>query len=186
MNQTPDQGWKISLLATSVLLTIVFTFDPLQRQLASRSQTLPTPNTTTAKEQKPTTTLSFQPRSLSINENEAGTLEVSVSSPSNVSAVGLTLSFDQNILKIKEITPGNFFTNPVIFQEQIDNKKGRAVLRLGSVSAKSGSGTVAQLKIEGVKKGTATLSMAPETTVAVTERNASDLAGTASAQILVK
>jgi hypothetical protein len=99
------------------------------------------------------------------------------------------LTFDKAKLRVLDIVPGTFFSNPVETLEIIDNNAGTItyVLHLPPESTpKKGSGTLATMTLQAIGLGTAPISFSPGNIVGAVNTGAKNaLKSTAGAVITV-
>lgn len=107
-----------------------------------------------------------------------------------VTTVQLEMSYDPDVLTEVVITPGNFFEDPVLFLNQIDDENGRISYAIGvesEASGKDGEGLVATLSFQArtpVPKQT-NIFFLPKTLVMAEGINQSVLKSTNSATITI-
>lgn len=101
--------------------------------------------TKTAEVPKPQVTLSVQPQVSNLKSGEEVSVAVLAHSPEGVLAIDLDLNFDPQTLSIKKITPGDFFTEPMVFYEKTDTKKGTILYSLGSLKPSNNQGIIANI-----------------------------------------
>lgn len=97
-------------------------------------------------------------------------IDVNINTGSNkVTAVQLELEYNPDELTDVDITPANFFKNPVVLLKNINEKDGRVTLALGIAPGQSGvtgTGTVANLTFNtATTSGQTTISFLPKTLV---------------------
>ena len=91
-----------------------------------------------------------------------------------IGGVEMNINFDTNILEVQEVSIGDFFTNPGRVGPRFDNSLGTIYLVLyvppNSILAQ-GQGTLASINFKTKDVGSATISIAPNTTVSAGESN---------------
>ncbi len=60
-----------------------------------------------------------------------------------LTVVKIVLQYDPEYVSLDTFEPGTFYKNPTVLAKTIDNTKGAALLTLGSLDARDGTGTVA-------------------------------------------
>ncbi|MBI2049566.1 hypothetical protein HYT32_01545 [Candidatus Roizmanbacteria bacterium] len=119
-------------------------------------------------------------------------LPVNIAAVNNkITAVQLEMSYDSNALTEVVVTPGNFFENPVLFLNQIDDKNGRISYAIGvapNSEGIDGEGQVATLSFQTKLPLTETTNIyfLPKTKVSGEGTNQSVLKSTNSATIVLK
>lgn len=97
----------------------------------------------------PQTTLSFSPSSVSVIAGKAASVDIAVSAQGTApTLIQLELAYDPTALGNIQITPGDFYSNPQIQLEKIDQSTGRisyAISALSSDIVKKQTGTVATI-----------------------------------------
>lgn len=63
-----------------------------------------------------------------------------------LSAVTLKMIYDKDMIFVQEAAIDEFFTNPIVFENTIDNKLGLLMLSLGSTTPSSRSGVLVRIK----------------------------------------
>lgn len=127
-----------------------------------------------------------QINSLTLTEEESLSVTIDTGGE-KVSAVEIHLSFDPKLVKVKEITPGSFFAEPIVLDKaKIDNKLGAATFVVGSgPQTKSGKGEIVKVKVIGLKIGQGTIRLEDSTKVAAVGREYNVLKDTGEISIKV-
>ncbi len=160
----------LALISGLIVVTILFVaLAVTQNKKASVKQTVLANPTPTPFAQS-VLTLSPNPATLT---NGAGTVNVMLSTAMNeVTAVQLELQYDPKVITNVKVTPGSFFTNPLIFPfNKTDAVNGRVSYSIGiqpSQNALKGEGTVATIsfsKVPGTTAGETQLTLLPKSLV---------------------
>jgi hypothetical protein len=133
----------ILFLITAVLLAVAF----------YKPTSLPTPSETTSVIEDPArTTLSFG--KISSSTASAYSAPVIIETSDNkVTAVQLELQFDPQMITNVSVEPGEFFPNPLLLLEDIDQENGRISYAFGinpTDQAISGTGVIANILFDPV------------------------------------
>lgn len=91
-------------------------------------------------------------------EDEFNVVVTVDTSGEDIMAVDALISFDQNKLKVNQVTRGDFFSSNAGFDYDIDNSNGKLTIYYFSqntLSTESGSGDVATVSFEAIGEGTA-------------------------------
>lgn len=124
-------------------------------------------------------TLSFSTNKLAVNLGQTVTVDVLIHDPNlDPNVVQLELGYDPTAITIDEITPGTFFTNPVVALQTIDPDTGRISYALRCPNAQasqslnnclnSSSSTLAKITLSinpYTIKNTTTISFFPKTVI---------------------
>lgn len=135
------------------------------------------------------TSLSFSPKPYNL-ASASGSLAITVATGSNkVTAAQLEISYDPTKLSNIALTPGTFFTNPLVLLQNIDKKAGKifyAIAIQPTAQAKSGTGTLATLTFtSNLTAGQQTnIQFLPKTLVTAEGIRSSVLKATSSATIV--
>lgn len=145
------KSWTLPVIASGLILLISLLFilpaktvTPTQKEASNASPSSAKLNLVS---------LSVTPASLTMEKGEKFTLFVNIEAKEEASAVELHLKFDPAILRVDSLSPTTFFAKANILQKNIDNKAGQALLVLGGLPAKSGSGQLLEMKIGTLKEG---------------------------------
>lgn len=143
------QDWLIAILSTTLLFLSVWIVFYSGDIFSFRAQT--------QLEQKGgngPVSIMIDPNVASLKVNEEGMVDIYINtSGEEVTAVDMRLSFDSNLVQIDDISPGDFFENPNVLQEEIQNGGGKIIFIIGGPEGKTGEGKLATIKIRPVKKG---------------------------------
>lgn len=150
------------------LILVILVFGIILAYLSQRSVDDQSTTRTTATSQ-PQVTLSVQPQRGNLKAGEEVNVAVLANSPNGVLAIDLDLSFNPKILSIKKITPGNFFTEPMVFYQKTDLKKGTILYSLGSLKPSNNQETLINITFMVKKDGVTNqlVSFGPKTLAAV-------------------
>lgn len=116
------------------------------------------------------TDLYLSPSSLTVS-SISGTLNADISTEeNNITGIQLEMSYDPKVISVTTIKPGDFFENPSVLINKIDQKNGRisyALILPSSSAVKKGQGTAAVINFRVVnrKAGETTISFLPKTVV---------------------
>ena len=96
-----------------------------------------------------------------------------------VIAVELYINFDSLKLRVQDITPGTFFSNPDTTNKTIDNQQGSLSLTIlippnGGVPQR-GNGTLAEIAFSAIDDGSANISFAQKTLVGAVNSGAKNM-----------
>ena len=132
---------------------------------------------------QPATTLSLVTNNPTPNVGDNFAVSISIDTGENqVVGTQFYISYDSSRVKVNEVSPGTFFTNPTIYQSTIDEQNGLITyilyLPLGSQAAQ-GQGTVAAIDFEALDAGSTTISFDSRTTVGAFQEETNVLVGTA-------
>ncbi len=130
--------------------------------------------------------LTLDPRSLRVLPQQPFTVNVMVDTKGNaVSGVDLKIVFDPDKIFLNNPQLGEFFNEPVVFENSVDNKRGLLSLSLGSPGQADQSKTLVTL--QGVVKsgvsGETDLIILPESKV-IDAKTASSILGNTSGTTL--
>ena len=100
----------------------------------------------------------LEPANLTITPSKDFTVELKVTSITNLKAYSVTLSYDPTLLSLQEVTEGTFFSSEgeTFFYRDIDNQEGSVLIDcaiLGRDLSVSGEGTLANLSFTCLKAG---------------------------------
>jgi len=100
----------------------------------------------------------LEPANLTITPSKDFTVELKVTSITNLKAYSVTLSYDPTLLSLQEVTEGTFFSSEgeTFFYRDIDNQEGSVLIDcaiLGRDLSVSGGGTLATLSFTSLKAG---------------------------------
>lgn len=130
-------------------------------------------------------TLSMVPNAMSALRGQKNTISIAIETNSNtVSAVDLTVSFDPKILRIDDVAPGDFFVDPTVLIERIDNTSGTLTYAIGSLKPKKGTGKVVTLTLAGRRAGTTHITITENTKVAATGAGSTNVLATRKGAVL--
>jgi hypothetical protein len=115
--------------------------------------------------------MSLSPSQLTVYQNEEVKIRVLIESKAKIVGADLSLAFEPNILAIKQIKPGSFFSQPQEIKKIIEAKKGTIFYSLGSFSPQAGQGVLAEFIFKAKKPGITQISLAKETQVAAEGTN---------------
>lgn len=143
-------------------------------------------NTRSTKEQKTlspkaaaATTLSIPSPASDILVNQDFGLSIQIETNGNqVFGADLKILFDPAILEAKGVLAGSFLSQPQELIKNIDNSTGKISYSLGSFSAQTGGGTLAEINFKAKAQGSTDISFGPGTSVAA----ANEAEGLASTQ----
>lgn len=146
--------WGLPLLCLAVISTASFIyFQRPEKPSPAPAQLMPASD--------PTTLLALSPENLKIKVGETAMLTVEIdTSTDSVSAVEINLTYSPKVVTVESVSADNFFDKPVVLGKNIDNILGQAILSLGTLKPKQGKGSIAALKVKGVKKGTSNFDLA--------------------------
>lgn len=99
-------------------------------------------------EQKTEVKLEISPAEATISSGETLEVRIVAESQEQLIATDLDLSFDPHVLKITEIKPGNFWSNPTQLTKVLDNSKGSLLYGIATLEPKAGQGIIATIKFE--------------------------------------
>lgn len=189
---------KINLPVKIIIAGLIIIFIALALWVFSRNRGTGTRTNNTAAtfpsafptqtELKKGTTLNFNPQKFTLKPQERFNVDVVLNNPGNqISGVDLKIIYDPGMLILSTPTPGNFFTNAVILDNTVDNKRGLVSVSLGSSTPASKSGTLVRLSgsvYSGVT-GETDLIILPESKITWTGSGSSILEQTGQATISV-
>lgn len=101
----------------------------------------------------------ISPESKDVLINNSFSVEVNISTLSQVYAVDFTLVFDPNVIEVVGVVEGNFLkkdgasTYPIINIKKTEGKIDFANTRFGTISGVTGDGTLAKIDFKAVKAG---------------------------------
>lgn len=105
-------------------------------------------------EQKAEVKLEISPETATLSPGETLEIRVVAESQEPLIATDLDLTFDPNGLKVTEIKPGNFWSNPTQLTKVLDNSKGSLLYGIATLEPKAGQGIIATVKFEVQKTST--------------------------------
>lgn len=131
--------------------------------------------------------LALTPQDISLSTSEGGSIDVLIDAKGEkVTVAELQFSFDPKVIHIEDISPGEFFKEPVVLQKEIQNGGGKAVFVIGGKEGVLGSGKIAKIKITGAGKGSSPLVFTRMTKVAAVDKVDSVLGKTSGALVNVR
>lgn len=131
--------------------------------------------------------LTLTPQDISLSAGKGTSAYVTIDTKGEkVTVAELQFSFDPKVIHIEDISPGDFFKEPVVLQKEIQNGGGKAVFVIGGREGVSGSGKIVQVKITGTGKGTSALAFTRMTKVAAVDKVDSVLGKTQGALVKVQ
>ena len=106
--------------------------------------------------------LYLEPANLTLSPNQDFTVELKVSSITNLKGYSVTLSYDPALPSLQEVTEAAFFSSEgeTFFYNDIDDKEGKVLIDcaiLGRDLSVSGEGTLATLYFTSLKAGSTSL-----------------------------
>ncbi len=128
----------------------------------------PTPITPTVISPTPTATTSqspaavrIDPSAISVNANDVFNLFVKIDNAANLSAFEVHLSFDANILEVKELINGGFVAADVVAQNTFNNSAGTIdyAIAQNSRPPSKGSGTLLTVTVRAKSAGNSSVSL---------------------------
>lgn len=93
--------------------------------------------------------LTFNPQEATLNLGEDFTIDLALKSEKKIAAADFFLSYDHQALNLKEVKPGNFFSNPKELSKEINEFSGRIFYALGSFVPTNGEGAIVSLTFKG-------------------------------------
>ena len=104
----------------------------------------------------------LEPANLDVTPGKDFTVELKVTSITNLKGYSVTLSYDPALLSLKEVTEGPFFSTKgkTFFYKKVDDTKGIILIDcavLGPKVSVSGEGTLATLSFTSLKAGSTSL-----------------------------
>jgi len=82
----------------------------------------------------------------------------------------LVLEFNPKQLAIKQVAVGDYFQEPIVFENSVSQEEGKLKFSTGSLTATRGEGILTILQVKPVIAGQTTLSFSPETEVVVKDQ----------------
>ena len=106
--------------------------------------------------------LYLEPANLTIAPSKDFTVELKTTSITNLKGYSVTLSYDPNLLSLKEVVEGPFLSSKckTFFYKKLDDTKGTILIDcaiLGPEVSVSGEGTLATLSFTSLKSGSTNL-----------------------------
>jgi len=106
--------------------------------------------------------LYLEPANLTVTPGKDFTVELKITSITNLKGYSVTLSYDPALLSLKEATEGPFFSakGKTFFYKKVDDTKGIILVDcavLGPKVSVSGEGTLATLSFTSLKAGSTSL-----------------------------
>lgn len=138
--------------------------------LTTQTVERPLPQTEIVARQSYTSTLSILPSELDLALGTTTRLSVAIGADDAVSAANLNLSFNSQVLKVKDITAGDFFPRQTVLLKEIDQEAGTVRFALGGFSGKTGQGQIAFLEVAAVGVGQTTVSLSGSQLAAIGEK----------------
>ncbi|MBI2195921.1 MAG: hypothetical protein HYU48_02655 [Candidatus Levybacteria bacterium] len=172
----------ISLFAVTVVLIILALY-PVAQKTSISIPAAPTKGIASTVLSFSTPTISTA-SAVSTGSATIYSMDTTILTGSNrVNAVQLELYYDPDALANVELSPGNFFTNPVVLLKNVDTKQGRisyALAASAGQSGKQGKGVVAVLSFRSLLPAgeSTTIKFLPKTQVAAEGVQASVLKST--------
>ena len=139
------------LIISLLILSLVFTFTGCLAKLIPT-----TPQVTPSAEKAGV--LYLEPADLTLTPSEDFTVELKVTSITNLKGYSVTLSYDPTLISLQEVTEGPFFSSKgeTFFYKKVDDTKGTILIDcalLGKNLSLSGEGTLATLSFTCLKAG---------------------------------
>lgn len=151
---------KINILVTAIVLGLLII--PLTIYLANKKQ-----EQDIRTRAAPATTLSVLPGSINKKVGDTFSLNIQVDTAVNqIVGADLKLSFDNLSLEAVSLSPGDFFDNPQILAENINNEEGTIIYSIASFVARTGSDNLASISFQAKAAGESILSFEEGTSVA--------------------
>ena len=143
------------LIITLLILSLVFIFTGCLGKLLPTTPSI-TPPTGTAG------VLYLEPANLTLTPSQDFTVELKVTSITNLKGYSVTLSYDPTLISLQEVTEGSFFSTKgkTFFYKKVDDTKGTILIDcalLGKTLSTSGEGTLATLSFTCLKAGSTSI-----------------------------
>lgn len=143
------QLWFLVLVLLVTGVIVLGLFSRFKASSAKVQKNAPLIAVVTPKEQTPATRsvqLKIQPANQIIRPLQPIQLDVLVENNTvPISSISLNILYDKDFLTLNTPTLGNFFSNPIVFENSVDNKNGLLTVSLGSTTAGTVSGVVIQI-----------------------------------------
>lgn len=97
--------------------------------------------------------LSLNPQEKQLKNNEEFTVYVEANSGTRVLGIDLYLAYDPKSFKLVNVSPGDFFVEPMTFSKSIDTKLGKIFYGLGSVKNSKTDGAILKLTFKAIQNG---------------------------------
>jgi len=102
--------------------------------------------------------LYLEPANLTLTPSQDFTVELKITSITNLKGYSVTLSYDPTLLNLQEVTEGPFFSTKgkTFFYKKVDDTQGTILIDcalLGKTLSTSGEGTLATLSFTCLKAG---------------------------------
>ena len=106
--------------------------------------------------------LYLEPVNLTLTSSQDFTVELKVTSITNLKGYSVTLSYDPTLISLQEVTEGSFFSTKgkTFFYKKVDDTKGTILIDcalLGKTLSTSGEGTLATLSFTCLKAGSTSI-----------------------------
>ncbi len=148
--------WGILLIVLAAIGLFVIFGNSVWQKLAEMSGSSRTSALSVSSPNRDTV-LTIAPQSTGASVGSTVTIPITIGTGKNtVTGVELALRYDASKIRINSIAAGDFFQNPAILQNSIDNKKGLVNYSLGSLTAKQGSGVLLRLSVTPIAAATKT------------------------------
>jgi len=100
------------------------------------------------------TTLSLSPSSSQKQVGSTFALEIKINTGEKILGADIDLAYNPEILEVVKITPADFFANPQVLTNLIDQKEGLINLSIFSFPPQLGTATIATLTLKAIKEAT--------------------------------
>lgn len=115
--------------------------------------------------------LSFKPSLAELNVGEEAQIQVMIDSlGKEVWGADLKILFNPQNLKVKQVSPGDYFNEPIVLEKIINQEKGTLSFSIGSLITGKGKGVMAVLKVEPQAEGRTSFNFSSDTQVALRGR----------------
>lgn len=163
-----------TILVLAILLLLAFSLFRISPMKQSQQQTLryQTPVVRPTPVSSPTLTLTIEPSVQKEIPREGYTFTVSVvgKTEEELLATDLSIAYDAESLSVQDITPGDFFQDPMTFSNTIDRSSGKIFYALGSLRPSRMRGTLLTITFTAEKKTDNAVVSLEDKTIAATKQ----------------
>ena len=123
------------------------------------------PGGVAGRDTSPPSKLSFEPRALTLQVGESTKLGLVIEGARDLFSVPMLVQYDPAVISVEEARDGGFLSGgieEVAVVQQLDNQRGQAIIsatRQPKTTGVEGRGTLIELSIKGVGKGTSNLTI---------------------------
>ena len=161
-------GFSLLVMVSLILASFLFWDANFKKTLQKKTEGLSSIISQRPEQAEPEVILSFNPRADVFQVGEDFEVELLIDGLGReIWGADLRLAFDPEVLVIKKVSAGDFFTNPLVLENQINKDQNQVWFSVGSLKAAIGKGTLAVLEVRPLKVAETGLSFSAGTQVAL-------------------